>query len=722
MEQVKLTRRDFLKISAAVGGGLVVGFSITACDKTTDSTTDKKIASNSADNQAAKFSPNAWVTIGTDDQITVMVASSEMGQGIMTAISMLLADELDADWSKVKAEFAPARSVYRNPLLGQQVTGGSTAIRGFWNIVRKAGAVAREALIQSAAQQWKVDGSSCKAIQGKIIHEASKRSLRYGELAVNAGKLPLPKSVLLKDPGEYTLIGKSTPRLDAPAKVDGSAIFGMDVQLPGLLTATIARCPVFGGKVKSFNSKAALKIKGVKKIAKVSNGIAIIAEHYWAAKLGLDALKVVWDMGPNATLDTKTIRKIFEDALDKGGVTEKNTGNVDQGMKTATKKVEATYSVPYQAHACMEPMNATADVRKDQCDVYAPTQAQTGAQRTAMKITGLPEGNVFVHTTFLGGGFGRRSEQDFVVDAVECSKLMQKPVKVIWSREDDLMHDYYRPSTYNKLRGGIDAKGKISVWEHRIAGSSILARRFPAAGSLKSGKDGTSTEGATNIPYNIENARVNYAMVNTAVPVGFWRSVGSSQNAFITECFMDELAALSGRDPLDVRLELMAKHPRHKTVLKLAADKAGWKNKPGAGRARGIAVAESFGSFVAQVAEVSIDRGKVRVHKIVCAIDCGVVVNPDTIHAQMESGIVYGLTAALKSEITIKQGRVQQTNFDSFALLGIHECPEIEVHIVKSSESPGGVGEPGLPPTAPAVANAVFALTGKPVRSLPIRL
>ena len=722
MQEVKLTRRDFLKISAAVGGGLVVGFSITACDKAADSAADAKKTSQISPDKSVKFSPNAWVTIGTDDQVTVMVASSEMGQGIMTAISMLLADELDADWSKVKAEFAPAQSVYRNPLLGQQATGGSTAIRGFWNIVRKAGAVAREALIQTAAQRWKVDSSSCKATQGKIIHAASKRSLRYGELVVNASKLALPKSVLLKDPGEYTLIGKSTPRLDTPAKVDGSAIFGMDVQLPGLLTATIARCPVFGGKSKSFNAKSALKVKGVKKVVKVSNGIAVIAEHYWAAKQGLDALKVVWDMGSNASLDTETINKNFENALNKGGITEKNVGSVGQAIKVAAKTVEATYSVPYQAHACMEPMNATADVRKNQCDIYVSTQAQTGTQRTAMKITGLPEGNVFVHTTFLGGGFGRRSEQDFVVDAVECSKLMKKPVKVIWSREDDLMHDYYRPSTYNKLRGGIDAKGKINVWEHRIAGSSILARRFPSAGSLKSGKDGTSTEGATNIPYDIDNAKVDYAMVNTAVPVGFWRSVGSSQNAFITECFMDELAALSGRDPLDVRLELMTNHPRHKSVLQLAADKAGWKKKPGAGRARGIAVAESFGSYVAQVAEVSIDRGKVRVHKIVCAIDCGIIVNPDTVRAQMESGIVYGLTATLKSEITIKQGRVQQTNFDSFALLGIHECPEIEVHFVKSTESPGGVGEPGLPPTAPAVANAVFALTGKPVRSLPVRV
>ena len=724
MIKANLSRRDFLKISVASGGGLLIGFSLPGCGRNEQPASGTKTEAPAArpkPETVASFTPNAWLSIGGDDVVTVQVASSEMGQGIMTGIAMLIAEELDADWDTVRAEFAPADEVYFNPLLHRQHTGGSTAVRGFWNIVRKAGAVGRDMLLHAAAQQWHVDAGECRTQQGMVYHDASQRSLRYGALAEAAAEQPVPESVFLKDVEEFTLVGKPTPRLDTPQKVDGTAVFGIDMQLPGLLIATVARCPVIGGTVKSFQADKALAVAGVKQVVQISSGVAVIAQHYWAAKKGHDALDIEWDEGPNHDLSSEKIVALFRAALDDNtGVTERNDGNLEQGIKTAAKSLQAVYTAPYQAHVCMEPMNATADVRSDGCDVYVPTQGQTMTQDTAMRITGLPREKVRVHTTFLGGGFGRRSEQDFVSDAVECSKAAGQPVKVIWSREDDVMHDQYRPSTYNVLRGGVDKEGKIIAWEHRIAGPSILARLMPD--QIKEGHDFTSTEGAKNIPYSIDNAFVSYAMVNPAVPVGFWRSVGSSQNAYITECFIDELAKLAGRDPLQARLELMAQHPRHAGVLKLAADKAGWGKPLAAGRARGLAVAEAFTSYVAQVAEVSIERGRVRVHRITCAVDCGINVNPDSIRAQMESGIVYGLTATLKGAITIDKGRVMQSNFDNYPLLRIDECPEIDVHIVPSTEPPGGVGEPGVPPTAPAVANAVFALTGKPVRSLPIRL
>lgn len=717
MKKIKLTRRDFLKIGAASGGGLLIGFNLSACGKNDAEplpATPAELSSNGG------FTPNAWVSISPDNVVTFQVGSSEMGQGIMTGISMLLAEELDADWPTVKAEFAPAHAAYKNPLMGRQATGGSTAIRGFWESVRTAGAITREVLIQAAAKQWNVSPDDCRTEKGSVIHDASQRALSYGELAEAAAQMPVPSSAFLKDPEEFRLLGRPMSRLDTPQKTDGTAIFGMDVDLPGLLTATIARCPILGGSVKSFDASQALAIPGVQKVIEISSGVAVIADHYWAAKKGRDALSIEWDAGPNPSLSSESIMAQFKQGLAKEGFTARDEGNIDKAMKKASKTLEATYEAPYQAHACMEPMNCTADVRKDACDIYVPTQGQTSTQNTAMSITGLPEEKVKIHTTFLGGGFGRRSEQDFVRDAVESSKAIGKPVKVIWSREDDMMHDQYRPASYNVLRGGLDASGRITAWEHHIAGPSILHRIN--SDWVKDGHDGTSTEGAKNIPYGIDNLFVSYAMVNPGVPVGFWRSVGSSQNAYITESFFDELAALAGKDPLEARLELMEQHPRHVGVLKLAAEKAGWGSPLPEGRARGIAVAESFGSFAAQVAEVSIDRGRVRVHRMTCAVDCGITVNPNTIHAQMESAVVYGLTATLKGAITIKDGRVSQRNFDDYPLLRIDECPEIDVHIVKSDAAPGGIGEPGVPPTAPAVANAVFALTGQPVRSLPIRL
>lgn len=717
MKKIRLSRRDFLITGAAMGGGLMIGFSLSGCEQG-DRSSVQDTAVEPVDEDTG-FTPNAWLTVASDGSVTIRVGSSEMGQGTLTGIAMIIADELDADWSRVHAEHAPADKAYTNPLLGRQHTGGSTAIRGFWDIVRKAGATGREMLITAAAQQWGVSASECRASQGQVINDATGHTLGYGALAAQAAQLPVPEAVFVKEPEEFTLIGRPIPRLDTPLKVNGQAEFGMDVTLPNMLVATVARCPVKGGVLKNFDAGKALKVPGVQRVDAITGGVAVLADHFWAAKKGRDALSIEWDTSANENLDSDAIEGEFRAAVDKGLI-ERDDGELDQSLADAAKTLEAIYTVPYQAHACMEPMNATADVRADGCDMYVPTQGQTATQDTAMEITGLPREKVKVHTTFLGGGFGRRSEQDFVVDAVECSKRAGRPVKVIWTREDDMMHDQYRPATYNVLRGGVDAEGHLLAWEHRIAGPSIMARVSPDSAS--DGRDWSSTEGAKNLPYGIPNLRVAYAMVNTPVPVGFWRSVGSSQNAYITECFFDELAALAGRDPLEARLELMQDHPRHVGVLKLAAEKAGWGQDLPAGHARGIAVAEAFGSYAAQVAEVSIDKGAVRVHRMTCAIDCGRVVNPDSVRAQMESGIVYGLTATLKGAITVADGTIQQTNFDDYPLLRLDECPDIDVHIVESTQAPGGVGEPGVPPTAPAVANAVFALTGKPVRGLPIRL
>ncbi|HHB13077.1 MAG TPA: xanthine dehydrogenase family protein molybdopterin-binding subunit [Chromatiales bacterium] len=706
MERVRLTRRAFLQVGLAAGGGLLVAF--------------PWLPAAAGREEAAGFSPNAWLTVHPDGRVQLRVASSEMGQGVLTGIAMLIAEELDADWSRVTAEEAPVDPAFANPLMGRQQTGGSTAIRGFWRVAREAGAVARELLVEAAARRWGVDPGACVARQGRVVHEPTGRHLDYGALAAEAARLPVPETVFLKEPEEFTLIGRPQPRLDTPAKVDGSARFGLDVRLPGMLTAVVARSPTLGGRLRRYDDRKARSVPGVRAVFAIDSGVAVLADHFWAAQQGRAALDVDWDPGPHAGLDSAAIERQFEQALARGGVTERVQGDPDAALRSATRRVEAVYRVPFQAHACMEPMNATADVRADGCDLYLPTQAQTASQETAMRLTGLPRERVRVHTTFLGGGFGRRSEQDFVREAVECARRAGRPVKVVWTREDDLTHDLYRPATLNALRGAVDDDGRIVAWEHRIAGPSILARVAP--GRVRDGRDPTSTEGAANLPYAIPHLRVRYAMVNTPVPVGFWRSVGSSQNAYVTECFFDELARAAGRDPLDARLELLGGHPRHRRTLELAADKAGWGRALPEGRARGLAVAESFGSVVAQVAEVSVDEGQVRVHRVVCAVECGIAVNPDLIAQQMESGIVYGLTAALKSAVTVRDGRIEQRNFDTFPLLRLDECPEIAVHIVPSSEPPGGIGEPGVPPVAPAVANAVFALTGRPARSLPIRL
>jgi isoquinoline 1-oxidoreductase beta subunit len=576
-------------------------------------------------------------------------------------------------------------------------------------------------LLAAAAETWQVEADECRARSGRVLHPASGRSLGYGELAATAARQPVPDLVFLKEPEEFRLVGTPQPRLDTPAKVDGSAQFGMDVRRPGMLFASVERCPVFGGRLARLDSARAQASPGVRAVVPIEAGVAVVADSTWQAFQARERLEIEWDLGPGAKVDSAAISNAFRELADAGGAAlAAGRGEPEPALAGAVKTLEAEYEVPFQAHACMEPMNCTADIGPESCDVWVPTQNQTRTQQVAMRITGLPAEQVRVHTTYLGGGFGRRGETDFVSDAVALAKHLGKPVQVVWTREDDIRHDFYRPATYNRLRGGVDAEGQPVAWQHHIVGPSIFARVFP--GAIRDGIDRMSVEGASNLPYGVPHLRVEYSQADTHVPVGFWRSVGSSQNAYITECFFDELARLGGQDPYQLRLQLLADAPRHQGVLRLAAEKAGWGQPRSDGRHLGIAVAESFGSYVAQVAEVSIDGGRVRVHRVVCAVDCGLVINPDSVEAQMESGIVYGLCAVLKGEIGIEQGRVAQSNFHDFPLLRMDEMPAVEVYIVPSDQPPGGIGEPGTPPIAPAVANAVFAATGKPVRSLPIKI
>jgi isoquinoline 1-oxidoreductase beta subunit len=705
-----VNRRDFLKTSAVGGTALVIGLYL-----------PNKFEALAAGPPAESAALNAWVRIAHDDTVTLVIDKSEMGQGVITSLAMLLAEELEFDWKKVKTEFAPAAPPYFNPLFGVQGTGGSTSIRASWEPLTKAGAAAREMLIAAAAQQWYVEPSACHAENGAVVHNATNKRLGYGALVEQAAKLPVPADPPLKDPKNYKYIGKPMKRLDTPSKVNGKAGFGIDVRLPNIQHAVVARCPVIGGKVKSFDDSKAKAVRGVKQVVQISTGIAVVADNTWSAMQGSRALQITWEEGANAAVSTDSIRKLYIEQAEKPGAIARKDGDADAALAGAAKKVEAAYEVPFLAHATMEPMNCAADVRADGCDVYAPTQFQTINQMTAARITGLKPEQVRIHTTFLGGGFGRRSEQDFITEAVEISKAAGAPVQVTWSREDDIQHDFYRPAVYTKLVAGLDADGWPVAWKSRIVCPSIMSRFFP--GSVKNGIDESSVEGQANIKYGIPNYLFEYALTDTGIPVGFWRSVGNSQNGYITECFVDELAKAGGKDPFEFRRKLLANAPRHRGVLELAASKAGWGQPLPAGRTRGIAMVESFGSFVAEVAEVSVNRGsgEVRVHRVVCAIDCGRHVNPDTIAAQMEGGIAFGLTAVLKGLITIDKGRVQQSNFHDYEMLRLNEMPQVEVHIVPSNEPPGGVGEPGTPPIAPAVCNAIFAATGKPIRRLPIR-
>ena len=706
-----IDRRGFLKTGMAGATGLVIGFYLPG----------RFEALAEPATSAPVSSLNAWMQVSSGDGVIIVIDKSEMGQGILTALCMIAAEELDCDWKTIRTEFAPAAKEYFNPAFGMQGTGGSSSVRSSWDPMRKAGAAARDMLLQAAATEWKVDKSACRTENGVIYHDASKKSLTYGAVASAAAKLPVPQDVPLKDPKKYRIIGKPTKRLDTPDKVDGRAQFGIDVQQGGMLYAVVARCPVFGGKVASFDATKAKAVPGVKTVVQISSGLAVVADNTWAAMQGRRALEVKWDEGPNANASSETISKLFADQMAKTGAEARKEGDAPSALSAAAQRIEAVYEAPYLAHATMEPINCTAEVQPGRVDVWAPTQFQTVSQAVAAKICGLKPEQAFIHTTFLGGGFGRKAGTDFVIDAVETSKAMNRPIKVTWSREDDTQHDYYRPASYAKLAGGLDADGWPVAWTTRVACPSIMEAWFP--GSTKDNLDPSSVEGVANLPYSIPNIHVDYVRTEPGIPVGFWRSVGNSQNGFFSECFMDELAAAGKKDPYEFRRRMLDKAPRHLGVLELAAQKAGWDKPLPAGRYRGIAVLFAFESYAAQVVEISVDRKarSVKVHRVVCAVDVGRVVNPANIVMQSESAVAYGLSSALYGEITIAGGRVTQTNFNSYPVLRLDAMPAVEVYIVPSEEKPTGAGELSVPPVVPALCNAIFAATGKRIRHLPIR-
>jgi isoquinoline 1-oxidoreductase subunit beta len=700
---VKVNRRGFLQVGASATAGLLVGFYLPERSKL------------AAQANAAPLKMNAWVHIALDDTVTFMIHKVEMGQGTVTSLSQLLAEELECDWGKFRTEFPPVDKAF-GPMQGVV---GSQSIRTSWDPLRKAGATAREMLVEAAAQNWGVDKSKCRAESGFVINTTNNARLSYGKLADAAAKLPVPTNVALKDPKLFRIAGKSVKRLDTPAKVTGRTQFGIDARLPGMVYAAVARCPVFGGKVASFDDTKAKAFPGVKRVVPVSRGVAVVADNTWSAIQGTRLLEIKWDEGANATQTSANISKIFAERAQKPGVEISKAGDAAAGLAGAAKKVEAVYEAPFLAHATMEPMNCTAHVQADSCDVWASTQMQTFAQAAAAQVTGLPPEKVRIHSQFMGGGFGRRGMSDFVSEAVEVSKAIGAPVKVTWSREDDMHHDNYRPAAYSRFTAGLDRDGWPVAWTNRIVSPSIT--NSSTGTPPRNGIDRTSTEGAHDMGYGIPNKLVDYHWTEVGIPVTYWRAVGYTQNTFFVESFMDELAAAGGKDPVELRRRLLAENPRLLGVLELAAQKADWGKTPPAGRFRGIAVVNNVGSYTAQVAEISVNQGKVRVHRVVCAVDCGHVVNPAIVEQQIRSAIVYGLTAALKGSITIARGRVEQANFNQYDMLRIDEAPVVEVHIVPSTENPGGIGEAGVPAIAPAVCNAVYKATGKRVRRLPIR-
>jgi isoquinoline 1-oxidoreductase beta subunit len=704
-----LARRQFLQVSAALGGGLLVGF--------------RWPGKAAATLSAAEFVPNAFVRIGTDGRVTVIINKAEMGQGPSTSLCMLLADELDADWSKVGFEFAPVDPVYAHPGFGIQMTGGSNSIAGMSEPMRKAGAAARALLVQAAAAAWGVPASQCRTEKSFVIHDATGRRSGYGELADAAAKLALPADVLLKNPKDFRLIGKPLKRLDTPAKVNGSAVFSIDVHVPGMLTALVAHVPVFGAKAKGIDAAAALAVPGVKQVVDVGSGVAVIATGFWAAKKGRSLLKVEWDLGPNAQLSSTGLRAEYKKLAESPGLVARKDGDPQGALKAAVKALDAEYELPFLAHAPMEPLNCVVDLRAESMEIWAGSQFQTLDHAAAAKTAGLDPKSVKLHTTFMGGGFGRRANpaSDYIVEAVKIAKAAKAPVKLVWTRDDDLRGGYYRPMWHNRLRAGIDGPGAISAWMHTVVGESIIAGTPFEGFFVKDGIDSSSVEGSADTDYAFPNLQVDLHTTKVGVPTLWWRSVGHSHTAFAIECFLDEVAHATKTDPLELRRKLLGGKGRKLGVLELAAEKAGWGKPLEKGRARGLAVHYSFESWVAAVAEVSMENGKPRVHKYTVAVDCGRVVNPDTVRAQIEGAVGFGLTAALYSAITLEHGRVEQSNFHDYKLLRIQEMPVVEVHIVPSEEPSTGIGEPGVPVIAPALCNALFTLTGKRIRRLPVR-
>jgi isoquinoline 1-oxidoreductase beta subunit len=702
------SRRGFLRAGAAAGGGLVLCLYLPSTDRDAAAADDG-------------FAPNAFIRIGNDGQVVLTMPYVEMGQGTYTSISMLIAEELEVDLKQVRLEHAPPNErLYANPLIGIQATGNSNAIRASWQPMRQAGAAARTMLLTTAARRWNVDLSSCRAQSGEVHHVATGRSLKYGELAGEAARMPVPENVVLKRPGDFKLIGTPVKRLDTPAKINGTAVYGIDVRPPGVKIATMAQAPVFGGRVKSLDDIAARAVKGVRQIVRLEDAVAVVADHMGAAKKGLAALLIEWDDGPHAKLNTADIASELEQATLKPGAVAQTIGDTGKAMANAAAKVEATYQLPFLAHATMEPMNCTVHVRKDSCEVWVGNQVIGRAQAAAAKVTGLPLDKVVVHNHLLGGGFGRRLEIDGVTRAVEIARHVDGPVKVVWTREEDIQHDMYRPYWFDRMSAGLDAKGMPVAWNNRFAGSSVIARWAPPA--FKNGLDGDTTEGAIDLVYALPNLHVEYVRAEPpGIPTAFWRSVGPSHNVFVTESFMDELAAAAKQDPVAYRLALLDKAPRANNVLALAAEKAGWGQPLPERVGRGVSLQHVFATYLALVAEVEVSKaGSVRVRRVVCAVDCGTVINPDTVEAQIQSAVIFGITAALYGQITLKNGRVEQSNFHDYEMLRIDAAPAIEVHIVQSSEPPGGMGECGTSAIVPAVANAIFAATGKRLRKMPI--
>jgi isoquinoline 1-oxidoreductase beta subunit len=702
-----LSRRGFLQAGAAAGGGLMLSLSLPF--------------GNRESKAADAFIPNAFIRIGSDGQIVLIMPYVEMGQGTYTSIPMLIAEELEVNLKQVRLEHAPPNEKrYANPLLGVQATGNSNAIRGAWQPLRQAGAAARIMLVAAAAKKWNVDPASCRAQSGEVLHPPTGRSIKYGALASDAAAMPVPEKIALKRPQDFKLIGTPAKRLDTPAKVNGTAVYGIGVRPPGVKIATLAQSPVFGGRVKSVDDSAAKAVNGVRQIVRLDDAVAVVADHMGAAKKGLAALKIEWDDGSHAKLSTEDIARQLDQATLRSGAVAQNIGDVDKAMASAATKVEALYQLPFLAHATMEPMNCTVHLRKDECEIWIGSQAVARVQAMAAKAAGLSPEKVIVHNHLLGGGFGRRLEADGAVRAVQIAQHVDGPVKIVWTREEDIQHDMYRPYWVDRISAGLDAKGRPVAWNNRFAGSSVIARWLPPG--FKDGLDPDSTEGAIDLVYDLPNFHVEFVRVEPpGISTAFWRSVGPSHNVFVTESFVDELAAAAKQDAVAYRRALLDKSPRAKIALNLAADKADWGKPLPKGSGRGVSLQSAFGSYMAHVAEVEVsENGAVRIRRVVCAVDCGTVVNPDTVQAQVQSGIIFGATAALYGEITLKDGRVEQGNFDTYQMLRMNEAPAIDVHIIESSEPPGGIGETGTSAIVPAIANAIFAATGKRLRKMPV--
>ena len=694
-------RRGFMKSTGALSGALVIGFNLPAAGaKTAD----------------APMLTNAWVKIDNKGAVTLICHRSEMGQGVYTSMPMLVAEELDVPLSSVKIEMAPSAPVYINAMLGGQITGGSTSVRDAWTKLREAGASARTVLVGAAADTWRVPASECTAANGVVTHKSGKK-LAYGALVAKASTMKPPEKVALKDPKDWKIIGKNKARIDTPAKVYGKAQFGIDVKKPGMLIASLAQAPVIGGKVIKVNDAKAKAVKGVVSVVQIPDGVAVLAKDFYTAKKGRDLLEIEWDNGPGVNLDNQEIEAALRTASVNTGAIMRKDGAGIADLDKAAKKVEAEYELPFLAHATLEPVNCTAEIINGECHITGPIQFQQGAQYGVAAGVGMPPEKVFIHTTFLGGGYGRKLELDFQIQAAQIAKAVGKPVKLLWSREDDMQHDFYRPLSLHQMTAGLDAAGNVTTFYSKLTSPSVTARAFPPV--VQNGKDPFMAEGAENLTYKIPNIVIENVIHDTGIRVGFWRSVSNALNAFAVESFVDEIALATKKDPVALRMEMLKGDARSLNVLKLATEKAGW-GKAASGRALGVAQMECYGSHSAVVAEVSMTKEGPKVHKVTAVVDCGIVVHPDQAHAQIESGILLGFSSGMKNAITFKNGVVEQTNFHNYAMLRMSEVPVIDITFVSSSAAPGGLGEVGVPLIMPAIANAVATLTGKRVRKLPL--